>query len=63
MNDWMRTQAGCEVNLQGVSNLRGFLEAALLLPRSLTARFHFPQWLPPQPPDTREPVRPALART
>jgi len=56
-------EAGCEVNLHGVSNLRGFLEAALLLPRSLTARFHFPQWLPPQPPDTREPGRPALART
>jgi hypothetical protein len=52
-------EVGCEVNLRGVPDLRGFLEAALLLPRSLTARFDFPQWRPHQP----EPVRPVLART
>jgi hypothetical protein len=57
-------EAGNEVNLRGVPDLRGFLEAALLLPRSLTGRFDFPQWWSPQPPDTtHEPIRPALART
>ncbi len=35
---------GCEVNLRDVPDLEGFLQAALLLPRSLTASFDFPQW-------------------
>jgi hypothetical protein len=35
---------GYEVNLHNVPDLEGFLQAALLLPRSLTAGFDFPQW-------------------
>jgi len=35
---------GCEVNLRDVPDLEGFLQAALLLPRSLTARFDSPLW-------------------
>jgi hypothetical protein len=35
---------GYEVNLYGVRDLEGFLEAAVLLPRSVTSDFNFPQW-------------------
>lgn len=35
---------GYEVNLRDVPDLAGFLQAALLLPRSLSATFDFPQW-------------------
>lgn len=35
---------GIEVNIYGVDNLEHFLQAALLLPRSLTSDFNFPQW-------------------
>lgn len=35
---------GFEVNLRDVPDLAGFLQAALLLPRSLSASFDFPQW-------------------
>lgn len=35
---------GHEINLYGVSDLESFLRAALMLPRSLTADFNFPQW-------------------
>jgi hypothetical protein len=35
---------GLEVNVREVPDLAGFLQAALLLPRSLGARFDFPQW-------------------
>jgi hypothetical protein len=35
---------GWEVNIHGVPDLEGFLEAALLLPRALTADFNFPDW-------------------
>jgi phosphoglycolate phosphatase-like HAD superfamily hydrolase len=35
---------GWEVNLYGVPDLEAFLEAALLLPTSLTADFNFPEW-------------------
>lgn len=40
------TAWGHEVNLRHVPDLGGFLQAALLLPRSLTAGFDFPQWRP-----------------
>jgi len=33
-----------EVNLYGVPDLESFLEAALLLPASVTADFNFPEW-------------------
>jgi hypothetical protein len=33
-----------EVNIYGVPNLEAFLEASLLLPRSVTADFNFPDW-------------------
>ena len=36
--------AGWEVNLYGVPDLESFLEAALLLPASVTADFNFPAW-------------------
>lgn len=35
---------GWDVNLYGVPDLEAFLEAALLVPRSLTADFNFPDW-------------------
>ncbi len=35
---------GWEVNLYGLPDLESFLEAALLLPASLTADFDFPEW-------------------
>jgi beta-phosphoglucomutase-like phosphatase (HAD superfamily) len=35
---------GWEVNLYGVPHLEAFLEAALMLPTSLTADFNFPEW-------------------
>ena len=35
---------GWEINLYGVPDLGSFLEAALLLPTSLTADFNFPEW-------------------
>ena len=35
---------GWEINLYGVPDLESFLEAALLLPTSLTADFNFPEW-------------------
>lgn len=35
---------GWEINLYGVPDLEAFLEAALLLPASVTADFNFPQW-------------------
>ena len=39
LHDW-----GCPVNIYGVPDLAAFLRAALLLPRSLTADFNFPDW-------------------
>ena len=39
LQDW-----GYEVNLYGVPDLASFLRAMLLLPRSLTADFNFPEW-------------------
>jgi phosphoglycolate phosphatase-like HAD superfamily hydrolase len=35
---------GWEINLYGVPDLESFLEAALLLPASVTADFNFPEW-------------------
>ena len=35
---------GWEINLYGVPDLGSFLEAALLLPASITADFNFPEW-------------------
>jgi len=35
---------GHDVNIYAVPDLAAFLQAALLLPRSLTADFNFPQW-------------------
>ena len=35
---------GYEVNFYGVPDLEAFLEAVLLLPRSVTSDFNFPQW-------------------
>jgi hypothetical protein len=35
---------GYDVNLYAVSDLEQFLRAALLLPRSITADFNFPEW-------------------
>ncbi|NLE50199.1 MAG: HAD family hydrolase [Chloroflexi bacterium] len=35
---------GVDVNLYGVSDLRSFLQAVLLRPRSVTADFNFPEW-------------------
>jgi hypothetical protein len=35
---------GCEVNIYDVPDLESFLRATLLLPRSITSGFHFPQW-------------------
>lgn len=39
MEDW-----GFEVNIYKVPDLNSFLEAVLLMPRSITADFNFPQW-------------------
>ena len=36
--------AGYELNIYNVPDLQGFLRAALLLPRSITSDFNFPQW-------------------
>ena len=33
-----------DVNIPGVPDLQSFLEAALLLPRAVTADFNFPDW-------------------
>ena len=35
---------GWDVNLHGIPDLEAFLEAALLLPASVTADFNFPEW-------------------
>lgn len=35
---------GWEVNIYGVPDLEAFLQAALLLPASVTADFNFPEW-------------------
>jgi hypothetical protein len=35
---------GCEVNFYNVPDLEAFLRASLLLPRSITSDFRFPQW-------------------
>jgi len=35
---------GLEVHIDGVQNLEEFLQAALLLPRSIASDFNFPQW-------------------
>jgi phosphoglycolate phosphatase-like HAD superfamily hydrolase/acetolactate synthase regulatory subunit len=35
---------GWQVNLYGIPDLESFLEAALLLPASVTADFNFPEW-------------------
>jgi hypothetical protein len=35
---------GLEVNIYDVPNLESFLQAALLVPRSITSDFHFPEW-------------------
>lgn len=35
---------GCDVNVYGVPDLQSFLQAALLLPRSVTSDFNFPNW-------------------
>jgi hypothetical protein len=37
-------EGGWEVNVYGVPDLEAFLEASLLLPRSVTADFNFPDW-------------------
>lgn len=35
---------GYEVNVYGVHDLESFLQAVLLLPRSVTADINFPEW-------------------
>jgi hypothetical protein len=37
-------EEGWDVNIHGVPDLEAFLEAALLLPRAVTADFNFPDW-------------------
>jgi hypothetical protein len=37
-------ERGWEVNVYGVPDLEAFLQAALLLPTSVTADFNFPDW-------------------
>jgi hypothetical protein len=37
-------RSGHDINIYAVPDLAAFLQAALLLPRSLTADFNFPQW-------------------
>jgi len=39
LTDW-----GFEVNIYNVPDLEGFLQAAVLLPRSITSDFNFPKW-------------------
>ena len=39
MDEW-----GFEVNIYNVPDLNSFLQAVLLMPRSITADFNFPQW-------------------
>ena len=39
LNSW-----GFETNIYNVPDLKAFLKAALLLPRSITSDFNFPQW-------------------
>ena len=39
LEDW-----GYEVNLYAVPDLEQFLRAVLMLPRSITADFNFPEW-------------------
>ena len=39
LTDW-----GFEVNIYNVPDLEGFLQAAVLLPRSITSDFNFPEW-------------------
>ena len=39
MNQW-----GFEVNIYDVPDLEAFLQATLLLPRSITSDFNFPKW-------------------
>jgi hypothetical protein len=36
--------ANCDVNIYGIPDLAAFIEAAQLLPRSVTADFNFPEW-------------------
>ena len=38
------TARGYELNIYNVPNMKAFLETVLLLPRSITADFNFPQW-------------------
>ena len=53
---------GWEVNLYGVPDLESFLEAALLLPASVTADFGFPEWSRDEPnPSGGVPVTAGLA--
>ena len=40
---WLEEQ-GYEVNIYDVPNLEAFLQAALIMPRSLTSDFNFPKW-------------------
>jgi hypothetical protein len=57
---------GYEVNFYNVPDLEGFLQAALLVPRSLTADFNFPGWHDAGQPASRKRVReelPAVAAT
>ncbi len=35
---------GYEVNIYNVPDLESFLQAILILPRSVTADFNFPKW-------------------
>ena len=37
-------QWGFEVNIYNVPDLEAFLQAVLLIPRSITADFNFPKW-------------------
>lgn len=37
-------EGGWPVNIYGIPDLEAFLEASLLLPRSVTADFNFPDW-------------------
>jgi hypothetical protein len=39
LDDW-----GYEMNIYAVPDLEQFLRAVLLLPRSITADFNFPEW-------------------
>ena len=37
-------QWGFEVNIYNVPDLEAFLQAVLLMPRSITSDFNFPEW-------------------